>query len=340
MLLVEILPFLSRKGTLIKGLVMDYKALANILYTPVEYFLDWVRQLRWSKASPLCSDELQVSYDIILLAHTVEKGLSVSHPRPGFGYEKISKLLGYLDAYKQGWWEFPLSKSYGCLLEYMDWHTSIGHELGDFGDRISAKLAELDGAGVVPLGGTKRIDNSSLSMDESFESSLLSRFSCRRFEDKVVDQDILLRIADVAVRAPSQCNRQSVRIHCYNSPEKVDRLLRLQGGAEGFRSSVKNLFVITSEISAWSGAKARSQAYVDGALVAMQVLNACQALGLGACPLNLAVLNSTESKIIDAGDIPPGERLVVMIAFGYPEKVELKVARSERISAHKIMTVH
>lgn len=319
---------------------MGFREIANILYTPVEYFNDWLRQVRWSKASPICPKELQVSYDIILLAHTVEKGLSVSKPRSGFGVEKISKLIFYVDIYDQKWRKFPLDKTYGCLTEYLEWHHSIGHDLGSFGSSIKTCCEKLASMGASRKGGTKIISTSSLQPDVNFENSLLSRFSCRRFEDRKVPSEVLHRISAVALRTPSQCNRQSVKLHYYSDETMIDSLLRLQGGAEGFRESVKNLFVVTSEISAWSGAKARSQAYVDGALVVMQVLNACQSLGLGACPLNLAVLNSREREIQVKGSIPKGERLVVMIAFGYPEIVDLKVARSERVPENEMMVIH
>lgn len=319
---------------------MGFREIANILYTPVEYFNDWARQVRWSKASPICPKELQVSYDIILLAHTVEKGLSVSRPRPGFGFEKISKLIFYVELYDKRWRRFPLDKTYGCLSEYLAWHDSIDYDLGSFGDDIKVCCEKLESAGAARKGGTKIISTSSLQPDVNYENHLLSRFSCRRFEDRIVSRDLLHRISAVALRTPSQCNRQSVKLHYYSDEMKIDRLLRLQGGAEGFRESVKNLFVVTSEISAWSGAKARSQAYVDGALVVMQVLNACQSLGLGACPLNLAVLNSREREIQEEGTIPKGERLIVMIAFGHPEIVDLKVAKSERIPEDEMMVIH
>lgn len=319
---------------------MGFREIANILYTPVEYFNDWARQVRWSKASPICPSELQVAYDIILLAHTVEKGLSVSKPRPGFGVEKISKLIFYVDSYNKSWRKFPLDKTYGCLSEYLEWHNSIGHELGAFGDDIRECCTQLVSMGAKKKGGTKVISTSLLQPDVDYEKSLLSRFSCRRFENRKVPIEILDRISAIALRTPSQCNRQSAKLHYYSEEEKIDALLRLQGGAEGFRESVKNLFVVTSEISAWSGAKARSQAYVDGALVVMQVLNACQSLGLGSCPLNLAVLNSKEKAIQKVGGISKGERLIVMIAFGYPEVIDLKVARSERVSVSEIMVIH
>ncbi|WP_221053839.1 nitroreductase family protein [Methylomonas koyamae] len=319
---------------------MSIKELLNVLLIPVEYSFDFLRALRWSKSSPSCPRNKQLHYDILLLAHTVEKGLSISEPRIKFGREKITKLLDCLDKYDHNWGVFPLEKSYGCLEAYIKWHESKDVDLGDFGVRIKDFIARCQGLNITPKGGTKSISNSSVVENVQAEMFLKSRFSCRRYLPLKVDDRLLSRVIEIAQRTPSQCNRQSGRIHYYSNPEDISKLLRLQGGAEGFRESVHNLFVISSEISAWSGFKARSQAYVDGALLAMQVLNACQALGLGACPLNLAVSNKRELAICKAGNISTGERLIVMIAFGFPEPVDLVVARSERMPVSDLLIKH
>jgi len=319
---------------------MDIKAILNLMATPFEYAQDFFRAVRWSKASPLCPASKQLHYDILLLAHTVEKGLSVVEPRKGFGVSKITKLLSLLSEYDLNWGTFPVEKSYGCLKEYKDWHDSISFDLGGLGEKIDHFLDYCREKQVEPRGGVKSINLASMQPSVDYQSCLLNRFSCRRFVPTPISDESIDLMAKIAARTPSQCNRQSSRVHYYKDKVKIDELLRLQGGAEGFRENVYNLFLISSEISAWSGVKARSQAYVDGALTAMQVLNSCQSMGLGACPLNLAVTNRKEIKICEVGNIPKGERLIMMIAFGYPEKVNLVVARSERMGRDTLLVEH
>jgi len=72
----------------------------------------------------------------------------------------------------------------------------------------------------------------------------------------------------------------------------------------------------------------------------MLVLNACQSLGLGVCPLNPAVTNMTELKICMTGKIPKGERLIMMIAFGLLGPTGLVIARSERMDVHDLLINH
>jgi nitroreductase len=317
---------------------MSIKSIAGLGFVPLEYLRDALRAFKWSKSSPLCPPQQQLHYDIILLAHTVEKGLSVSNPRPGFGKEKINQLISLLEKYKLEWPLFCVEKSYGCLSEYIVWHESIGFDLGDRRFAIEAFLSRCQDAGIQKKGGTNTIETGKNSV--FFEQSLLERHSSRQYAPGLVSEDVLDRIGNIVARTPSQCNRQSARLHYYSDYNQIQQLLMLQGGAEGFRENVNNLFVVSSDISAWSGFKARSQAYVDASLLAMQAMNALQSQNLGYCPLNLAVSNAMEHKICSAGNISHGERLVMMISFGYQIEGEFKVARSARLSTDQLIKRH
>ena len=166
---------------------MLIKDLLNVLIIPYEYSFDFFRALKWSKASPLCPRSKQLHYDILLLAHTVEKGLSISSPRPKFGREKINRLLDYLDNYKPEWGVFALEKSYGCLLAYVNWHKDRQINLEDFGNRIDLFLTRCEGLKISPKGGVKNINNSSVEFNAGAEYFLKSRFSCRRFLPGLVE---------------------------------------------------------------------------------------------------------------------------------------------------------
>jgi nitroreductase len=315
------------------------KKILNLLFTFPEYFVDFLRAVRWSKASPLCPQNSKLYYDIILLAHTVEKGLSVEKPRMKFGVAKITELLYLLDKYDESFDFFPVEKSIGSLKGYLELHQNHGFDLGSFGKNIELYVHRYTKMGITPRGGIK-IVTSSIPSDLSFKESLLGRYSSRRYLKKAVTENLIQEVAEIIVRTPSQCNRQSARAHYFSDKEKILELLTLQGGANGFKEDVHNLFIITSEMPAWSGFKARSQSYVDGSLLAMQVMNACQAVGLDYCPLNLAVSNLKETKIARAANIRSSERLIMMISFGYPVEGESVVARSERISTQNILVKH
>jgi len=169
---------------------------------------------------------------------------------------------------------------------------------------------------------------------------LVSRFSCRMFADATVDTSTVERIVALAQTAPSQCNRQATLIHFYNDPAKIEELLRLQQGSTGFAETVRGLFVVSFDLAAWGGAQQRNQGYVDAALFSQNLMLAAHALGVAACPLNLAVRHATEHRIRAVGGIPSDQRLVMMIAIGWPLAGALKAAASPRRLTTEILTLH
>ena len=133
------------------------KELLNLLMISLEYCADFSRALRWSKASPFCPKDKKYYYEIILLAHTVEKGLSVTNPRMKFGSVKIERLLGYLTKYDSLWDVFPVEKSYGCLKEYIEFHLNKNVDLGELGEKINVFLSKCELENITPKGGVKLI---------------------------------------------------------------------------------------------------------------------------------------------------------------------------------------
>jgi nitroreductase len=251
-------------------------------------------------------------------------------------------MLDLLEIYPREFDRFPVEKAYGALLEYRRWHQSNSFEMGAIGDRVEDFLTRCVAANEVPKGGIKHLSLAPLSGKAAEGGSVLERrYSCRRFKDLVVPESVVEQILAIAQRAPSQCNRQSTKVHCYQQREDILRLLELQRGAKGFEEGVRNLFVISSDMTAWSGCNARNQSFVDGSLFAMHLSLACAEAGIGTCPLNLAVGNIRERTIKKAGGIPGGERLIMMMAFGYPAAQEqLVVAKSERLPVRSVLTMH
>jgi nitroreductase len=320
-----------------------FRALGSLAALPIEYFIDSLLAFRYSKASPFAPGSMSSFYDIILLAHTVEKGLSQPSPRPGFGKLKIRKLL---DLLHRTYWSnsilFAAEKSYGALLEYVSWNDQHGYNINDIRPLLISFFKRCEHEHLHPNGGTKILDIKSVMHSQSAIDLLSCRFSGRIYSPLLIDEKLLASIFLLAQRAPSQCNRQSVRVHCFRGKENVLPLLKLQRGAAGFDEFVPNLFVITSDMVAWSGANARNQAFVDGGLFSMQLALSCSALGLISCPLNLAISNLRELRIKHLAGIPQSERLIMMMSFGYPASSHSEViaAHSARLPLNMVLKVH
>jgi nitroreductase len=308
-----------------------------------EYFYDFVLTIRYNCYSPFGDKNLRLYYRILIITHAIEKGMSLAHPRLLFGQEKIRYIVAMVNSYDAAFSSFPLEMAAGALTDYLELHRAQGVE-DPFLDYVQSLIAA-DGllGPYATVGGYKRFEE--LKHIQEAERSVClefmrSRYSCRHYQQRVVPVEVVENIIRSAQTAPSQCNRQSVRIHCYQDKQKILELLHLQGGASGFAEGVCNLFIITSEITAWGGYGQRNQGFVDGGLLGQSLFLACHAYGIGACGLNLAVDNAKEKRIKDAAGIAPKERLVMMVSFGYPGDEDLKAARSPRIPLDSVLQIH
>lgn len=308
-----------------------------------EYLSDLLLMVRYNCYSPFEDKNLRLYYRILIITHAIEKGLSLANPRMLFGQEKIHNIISMVREYDATHASFPMRMAAGALSDYLELHRKNGVK-DAFLDEIQ-QLFEAQGlfAEYGKSGGYKRVEELK-HISEAERGACLefmsSRYSCRHYIDKVVPEEVVSDVIRCAQTSPSQCNRQSVRVHCYHDKTQIGELLKLQGGAGGFAEGVPNLFIITSEITAWGGYGQRNQCYVDGGLFGQGLFLACHAFGLGSCGLNLAIDNGREANIKKLAGIHPRERLVMMISFGYPGDEDLKAARSTRIDTEQLLSIH
>ena len=296
-----------------------------------EFGVDCVRAIKHNYQSPFEPRMERVHFRILILAHAIEKGLSLHDPRRMFGRAKIDELLNLMQVYGGHKPELPMRMALGALRQYHRMHEDLQNDLLE---RIAVQCDHFEKEyGLQPDGGT--FASGSIGIDRPIWEQ---RSSCRIYQPQKVDLQTVEQVIESASKAPSQCNRQSVRVHCYQNRQTIASLLQLQGGSTGFSEQVSNLFVISSKLVAWGGPNQRNQGFIDGGLFAMTLMLACHDKGLASCPLNLAVSNSREREIRTVGNIPHGHRLIMMLAFGYPAEPSFKAARSRRLEPSEIVT--
>ena len=261
-----------------------------------------------------------------------------------FGQEKLKSILVGLKDYDRNFSQFPVDMAYGALFDYYTQNSQNEIEGNEILNTIGEHLKFEQGLGTLMTGGVKKLNHSSFS-NPSFDNSeavkfLSSRFSCRMFSPEPIENDRIEEVVLTAQMAPSQCNRQSTRLHFYQNRDKIKELLELQAGASGFSQDIGNLFVVTSKVTAWGGPRERNQLYVDGGLYSMMLMLSLHAKGIACCPLNLAILNRVETRLKKIGNIPSDERLIMMIAIGKYLSPEIKVARSPRLNLGDVLTFH
>lgn len=326
---------------MINKIVKNKDKLVKLFGFLSEYSQDLWCFIRHNGYSPFEEKNKRLFYKIIIEVHTIEKGLSLAQPKPLFGQSKIIQVMNLVNSYDVRYSPMPVEMTLGAFSAYINYHRDIKVD-----DPILQKIDEFiklknSQSKLIESGGVKFVNKLPADIGNfSIVDFLLSRSSCRMFKPDILNTNLVESIIEIAQSAPSQCNRQSAKIHFYQSPEKIKALLALQGGSRGFADTVSNLFVVTADVAAWGGPGQRNQLYVDGSLFAMSVLLACHAKGVGTCPLNLAVGNAVERSIRAEGNIPSGERLIMMIAIGLPVEDGLRAAKSPRRNLSEILRLH
>lgn len=298
---------------------------------------DFVSYRRWYHDGRRDRLPLQRESALLKQFHSIEKGLSLSNPRPGFGAARAKAIAERIDA---GSWRGEAESirvaAEDCLRAFHDFSRARGQDLLWLRGWLDRR-GLLDGPPRTGDGGTTTIRRSDVHeavrhVDDAF---FKSRHSVRHFSDEPVPIADIERAVDMARKSPSVCNRQGARAYCFQDAAEA---LRWQPGNAGFGHLASRALVVTCDLQAFCSPGERHQAYVDGGLFAMSLVYALHALGYGTCMLAWSQEREASRKAKAALGIGPSETIIMMIAVGcLPETLE--VARSYRRSVPEILQV-
>lgn len=293
-------------------------------------------------ASHHTDDDMEkMQYTLLRENHVIEKGMSMRNPRKGFGQQKVLDLLERLKKYQKLYGDkdrnflvYPLS----TIKTYIKYTESEGIKIdkikGLFG-QIAQSLAPME---IQANGGIQVVTKAQIlkTCNCDFKSLLYSRHSIRYFSDESISKDLIVDILSLAQRTPSACNRQGWKTHVFIGEKSVE-LMKWQGGCRGFEDELQHSILVTANLKAFLFYEVH-QAYVDGGLYAMNLINAIHSLGLGCIPLSCG-FEYEKLKGLSKFEIPENEVPVVIVAFGKLLD-KFKVAVSTRKDISKTNTFH
>jgi nitroreductase len=302
------------------------------------------RYLRWQHSRNRRFTREQMRSKIIKTYHGLEKGLSLAAPRDGFGKAVALTLKGQIEDYRDrfGVDDF-LVAPVRVLEDYIVFQARSGETLpilSSFVAGIAPELAAL-AAAKAERGGTETVSAAAIraAADLPLQGFLENRHSIRHFSGQPVAAEALATACALAQLAPSACNRQGGRAHCFNDPALVSQIIGLQPGNRGFGDSAGAVIVVTGDIRSYSDAGERRQALVDASLFAMTLVYALHAQGLGTCMLAWCVAPDVDDAMRAAARLEDSEEIAMLIAVGHlPET--LKVPVSTRYPSHEIATLN
>ena len=149
------------------------------------------------------------------------------------------------------------------------------------------------------------------------EVAIRGRRSVRRYEERAVPRELILRVLDSARWAPSAVNRQPWHFVVVTEAER--RAVLAQATAIAGMALMRHV-TQAPVLIALCGDERRSPAWYvhDCSLASENLMLAAHALGLGTCWVGAF----DEGKAAQALGIPEGIRVVGLITLGYPAKKE------------------
>jgi len=146
------------------------------------------------------------------------------------------------------------------------------------------------------------------------------RRSVRWYKDKKVDIKLIHRAVEMAAQAPSACNRQPFQFYTFTDPKKASEIAAIPMGTKGFSENIQALIVIVGDLSAYPKERDRHLIYLDGGLVAMQLMLAFESLGLSTCPINWPDIETYEKRMDKALNLELNKRPIMLMAVGYGDE--------------------
>jgi len=290
-------------------------------------FMDNAGTLHLDRRAAACAE-------IVMGYHVLEKGLTMPHRRLGCGTGAAVRLLELVRSFERRFGSDPqVTHAVGVLRAYRELHRDHPGPM----PRLDAFLAEHPDVPAAIEPHVRREDFFA-AKDAPFPAFAASRHVVRHFAGSV-PRDVIAHAIELAMTAPSACNRQPARVHVIDDPGLRDRLFALQGGTRGFGQDVDKVLVVTADLSSVRWAWERHDCYVNGGIF---VMNLCYALhwhGVAHCILHWSVAPAADRAAHELLDIPANEAIVQVLACGQaPEAFD--VAASPRRSLSEIMTWH
>lgn len=284
-----------------------------------EAYYFWLLLCRHNASVNTEASMKKMQYILLREAHVIEKGMSMRNPRKGFGQAKILIMLQNLNRYYDlystedlDFLKFPIS-TVGSYIQYTN---EMGIDITKIEQQYLNLVSRTGFQNLKRYSGIESIAKSDIlkECNKTFESLLYSRHSIRYFDNKIPSKEMLEKALKLASRTPSACNRQGWLTHIFIG-EKSYSLLQWQGGSNGFEKEIHCSILVTANLNAFLSYEVH-QAYVDGGLYAMNLLNALHSLGLGTIPLSCGFGYSKLRMLKKQFYIPENEVPIMIIGVG------------------------
>lgn len=297
--------FIDKKINLISNFYKDYK-----LYK--SYSLAFNKK-----------DLKQKEADLILQYHSLEKGLLFQNMKKGFAKYRIENLHKILRDPEiiQNAHLSQIQVGYQLMCEYYEKQHQADFDINEFYSKeqyefyksvLDKNNCSRDFSGVIEW----TLDDFFEHNQNNFELFAHSRKSTRNFTGEKFPIELIQKVIALANTAPSVCNRQANTVYLLEDKNKIDEVLKIQGGFTGYTENVNQLLILTNDRKYYYTVGERNQLYIDGGAYLLNLLYALHYYKIGNCPANWGKEHKDEKLLNQIIQIPESEKIICMIPIG------------------------
>lgn len=289
---------------------------------------------------------LYIESRMLVVAHSLEKGLSMREIKNGFGVKKANNLYYYIKKYMKYNPEscaFCLIESLGILKAYQTYQKNISFDLGDLNDSIDILFQNLSEKQKEKLAdyryGIENLRQGFFLKGKSnfYEIFIKSRRSARNYSDEPISEITIKKVIELANLSPTACNRQPTKVYVALGEENARKVGELLGN-KAFTQYAKNFAIITCDRAYFAGDE-HYQWYINGGIYLMSFVNSLHSYGIGSCIMQWFAFDKNEKKLKRLLGIKKSEAIIASVSLGYyPE--ELTCICAQRKSADETLYLY
>ena len=277
----------------------------------------------------------KIECQLILYYHSIEKGLLFKSTKPRFAKHLILNIHPLLndESIKNLVNRTQISTAYKVMCQYYELHQRLEVDIEDIFTKeqyknyksILSTHYDLEFHGAIDY--TK--DEFYSFADSDFGQFSNSRKSIRNFTGEIIPIDTIKNAVQIAINTPSSCNRQSSKVYLVKDKVKIDKLLAIQAGMNGFTDNINQLLIVTVDRNYFFSIGERNQFYIDGGMFLMNLLYGLHFNKIACCPANWGKVKRDEDLLDDIIKIPESEKIICLVPIGIAES-EFRVTLSKR----------
>lgn len=338
----KVVSFLRK--TLGVGGVKHIRKLLNKFRLIENYYYDYKLYKKHSSLFGINSFE-NFESEVTLRYHSLEKGFAHNKVRFRFGRKRVLELLDMLSNidFKNPNNNIQIYSAAYNLCYYFELHEKSNIDISDYFTQADYDRASsvFNSSEKNLLNGFKQHSRESYFLDvetKSFPDFSESRCSVRDFSGEKIKTEIIKKAIQLANNAPSVCNRQPNHVILINEKNKIDRILKLQGGLTGYTDNINQLLVLVTDRRLFYSVGERNQYYIDGGIYLMNLLYALHFYRIVACPAHWAWTRKKDLKIVKLLNISDAYKVICIVPIGLAKK-NFKTTLSFRKNGNQTLTI-